>query len=687
MGGCAAYETQTTYYQGSHTSGTLLKTANTTYSYSGSRDSAGGINVVPTIVQTVWPNGQKSQTTKAYDSGSPYLDYQGLNSLNGIPNAVLYGKVVTQKDYDYPSGTSLLRTANTTYAWQVNSQYLTSNLLNLPVSVTVAGGNGYLCAETDYAYDTPSRLYTSGVTTQHTSPPGSVRGNIASVTKKLASAPCSSGATWSSIPSYINAYDTGTVYQSIDPNANTTTYTYDSTFAGAYATQTQLPNTNVNGAVTNAPSPTNHITKDWYDFNTGLKVWHEDENSQKTSFTYDAMSRIVTITPPAPEGATTFTYTDTPGSLSVQRTQTISGAQSTNAYALFDGLGRQISHVVANDQVTPYDRTDTCYDARGLKSFASYPYQTSTWSTWAVCPSSQPGDSYAYDAIKRQTSLTHSDSTAILSSYTGRATSVTDEGNGTKGVQRISQIDGLGRLVSICEVTSTTLVVGTDNKPIACGQDIAGTGFLTAYGYDPLGNLLSVSQGSGLNPRSFTYDSLSRLIAATNPESGTTCYGNWASGTCVENYDADSNLLSRTRPAANQSSSTTYTTTTYTYDPLNRPITTLYSDGTTPQVAFYYDQTSPWGQSVTNPTGRLAQAQTENGATLITGQVFSYDAVGHVANSWQCTPSVCGTTAYYFTYGYDGVGDLTSSTDNGDGITYTTTYNIAARPKQIASTC
>ena len=85
-----------------------------------------------------------------------------------------------------------------------------------------------------------------------------------------------------------------------------------------------------------------------------------------------------------------------------------------------------------------------------------------------------------------------------------------DEGNGNGGkrVERVSQIDGLGRVASVCEVTSSTQL-GTGGTPGACGQDIAKTGFLTSYTYDVLGNVLSVAQGS-LSPRSFAYDSLSR---------------------------------------------------------------------------------------------------------------------------------------------------------------------------------
>ena len=71
----------------------------------------------------------------------------------------------------------------------------------------------------------------------------------------------------------------------------------------------------------------------------------------------------------------------------------------------------------------------------------------------------------------------------------------------------------------------------------------------TLYTYDALGNLLRVEQNGDTTDdstqwriRTFTYDSLSRLLTANNPESGTITYS----------YDADGNLLQKTSPAPNQ---------------------------------------------------------------------------------------------------------------------------------------
>jgi YD repeat-containing protein len=96
-------------------------------------------------------------------------------------------------------------------------------------------------------------------------------------------------------------------------------------------------------------------------------------------------------------------------------------------------------------------------------------------------------------------------------------------------------------------------------------------GLQTGYIYDALDNLLTVNQvgnGSTDTPRTrtFSYDSLSRLIQAYNPETGWTCYGTTYGNAapngsnCAEGYDADNNLLYKT--------DANVTVTAMTYDTL-----------------------------------------------------------------------------------------------------------------------
>jgi hypothetical protein len=659
------YESSTQSYQGPQSSANLVKTVATQYRCINDPGFGNYVNIFPTNITTTLANGQVSQITKGYDSGFSYIG----NSASG--NA-LYGKEITSSQYDYgPNAPGPpLRTTNTSYVWQGYSKYLTNNLLNLPSSIVVTNGTNK-CAETDYSYDDSSRLFTPNppVATQHVGAPGSVRGNLSSVKRQVSSKPCQSGATWSPITSYTNMYDTGMPYQSIDPLGNATTYTYDPALVGALVTQTQLPDTS-------SPTLAHHITKEGYDFNTGLRTSHSDENSKPTAYGYDTMWRISSIGYPD-GGSTTFTYNDSPGSLSVEIQHTMDSTKHTDAFVLLDNFGREISHSKANGEATPWDKTDTCYDARGLKSFVSYPYQASSYNGAQVCSGS--GDSYAYDALKRVLSVTHSDNSFVSTSYVGAATSVIDEGNGngSQSIQKISQVDGLGRLVSLCEL-SGSLPVGPANQ--ACGQAIAANGYLTTYQYDGLSNLTGVTQG-GIG-RGFTYDSLSRLLTAFNPESGTVCYGTWTSGygsTCTSGYDADGNPTKHTMLAANQTGTTTVTTT-YQYDNLNRLLSKTYSDGTTPGAYYYYDQSTANGATLTNPTGRLTSEGTWNGSRWLTTGEFGYDPKGRVVLDGQNVP-----TQYTLNYTYDYAGDQLTNT-NGLGVTLTYGYNVAQRVTSLAST-
>ena len=134
--------------------------------------------------------------------------------------------------------------------------------------------------------------------------------------------------------------------------------------------------------------------------------------------------------------------------------------------------------------------------------------------------------------------------------------------------------DALGRLTQVFEPdTNGNFVYETD------------------YQYDVLNNLLRVDQkGNDSNSanwrtRTFTYNSLSQLLTASNPESGTITY----------TYDDDGNLITKTDARS--------IVTTHTYDALHRLTGKTYSNGD-PAISYFYDQTSYNGLTITNGKGR-----------------------------------------------------------------------------------
>jgi RHS repeat-associated protein len=640
LGGlCSFYETKTQSYD---SSGNLAKTVTTDYHSNVDPLWAGvpitsASNVIPIRATTTWPNGQVSKVETDPDPGV---------TLTGSSVVILYGNTVAKREYDYAPGAPgpLLRTTTTTYQALNNPSYLSNNLLSLPSTVVVTGTSG-TAASTSYLYDQYA-LQTSGVSTQHdsVSPDGAAPGNVTTLQR------------WLNLPSVTNLntkttyYDTGNPYQVTDPRLNTTTYSYSSTFLGAYLTQ-----------VTNALGQS---TTRGYDFNSGLVTSNTDPNNLQTTYSYDSMLRPTTVTYPPGGGQTTFCYTDEGGPTCTKAAtpfQVVSTKQiSANVNPLvsvevFDGLGRPIQTQLTSDP-DGVTYVDTLYDVLGRVFTKSNPHRSAASPTDGTT-------TYFYDALGRACLVVPPDGTLptgtpcatqpsndVFTTYSGNTTTVTDQaGNSRKSVS-----DGLGRLTQVIEAST----------------------YETDYSYDALDNLTCVAQkgtntGTFTNcastpvtwrPRSFAYDSLSRLISSINPESNTvTATG--ATLATTYSYDANGNLTSKIAPAQNQTGAATVTLS-YCYDALNRLVSKAYTQQSCPMaspVATYaYDQ----GASGTNPIGR------RTGMTDAAGSAtWMYDAMGRPSLQKRTTNNITMTIAY--TYNLDGsIASLTYP--SGRTITYAT---------------
>ena len=181
--------------------------------------------------------------------------------------------------------------------------------------------------------------------------------------------------------------------------------------------------------------------------------------------------------------------------------------------------------------------------------------------------------------------------------------------------------------------------------------------------------------------RSYNYDSLSRLLCASNPEtSSATCppvaTGAYILGTTGYSYDANGNVISKTSPAPNQTGTATVVTA-FAYDALNRILSKSYNDAKTPTASFLYDSVSSF-PSLTNTVGRLVEAS--GGAGIAT--YSEYDSMGRISGQFQYTPN-SGNNSHPFAYTYDYLGDMLSASD-GYFHTYTYAYNTAARLTTIS---
>jgi RHS repeat-associated protein len=596
------YETGTKYYQGSSTSGTLLKTTQTDFNYSTTTPNEaypGSSNVYPIRVTTTWPNGQVTKTETDLDA----LELSGNFS---------YGNVIAKREYDYGTGSpgALLRTTTTQYEAFINSAYLTNNLLALPSSIQITDGGGTQRAYTTYGYDEYA-LQTSGLGASQqldTAPAdGAQRGNQTTVHRWLngsatATTNCNISVTNGYLVRYATYNNTGTIYQSTDScgssagdSKHTTNYSYSSTYLDAYPTK-----------ITN---PLSQSTTMAYDLNTGLVTSIADPNSQTTSFTYDNMGRIATASYPD-GGSATITHQETTFPFSATLSKKITSSLNYVTTNVFDGLGRVSQSQLTSDP-SGADYTDTTYDADGREYTVSNPYRTKTDPTYGITSS-------VYDALGRICVLIPPDGTAVantscptarpsndvFTTYSGSGTTVTDQ----QGISRKSQTDGLGRVTTVWE-------------------DPTDLNYETVYTYDALNDLATVVQGGSHN-RTFAYDSLNRLTSSTNPESGTVTY----------TYDADSNVITKKDARS--------IAITYGYDVLNRMVSKTYSNGD-PAVTYSYDQSGCLGLSACYNVGR------RTGMTDAAGsESWAYDEMGRQLDEQRVINSITKSTAN--TYNLDG---------------------------------
>ena len=219
-----------------------------------------------------------------------------------------------------------------------------------------------------------------------------------------------------------------------------------------------------------------------------------------------------------------------------------------------------------------------------------------------------------------------------------------------------------------------------------------GYALTTLYKYDGLGNLTCVEQhgnvsGTGCSSppssdatspwrvRRFTYDSLSRLLTANNPESGLITYS----------YDNDSELLQKTSPAPNQTGTATQTVS-YCNDQLHRVTGKAYGAQncplTSPVVSYTYD-------SGVNAKGHLTSLTDQAGTAT-----YAYDILGRMTTETRTliganNASIPKTVSYEYnldsslyklhypsgavvTYTPDSAGRTLSAVDSGRGINYVT---------------
>ncbi|MGB7729571.1 MAG: RHS repeat-associated core domain-containing protein, partial [Candidatus Acidiferrum sp.] len=564
-----------------------------------------------------------------------------------------YGDLLTQVDYDYGSGShgSLLDTTTINYA-------ALTNITAFQQQVTVTNSLGATVSQTYYNYG--NTVTASSGTPQHTTPPGS-RGNLLSINYY------SAGSTY--LTQSFTYFDTGMVDATTDVNGGVTTYSYSnatSTCGNAFPT-----------GVTEAISS---LTQSYgWNCTGGVQTSLTDENNQSASIGYTDSYywRPNTTTDQLGNQATSWyqpnpTYC-CPSGVGWFLTFNSNSSQSSSV-SYEDGLGRvNIAQRVQSPGSSTLDTVSYTFDSNGRPYTASVPCSTAAATT---CPAT-PSTATTYDALNRVKTVTDGGGGQTSYSYTNNDVLVTVSPAPTGENSKVRQLEynSIGQLTSVCEVTAGTTAWPGGN----CAQTTAKTGYWTKYAYTPLGQITNVTQNaqsSTRQTRTYAYDLMGRLTSETNPESATTAYVYDTNSLCGT---SDGDMVSKTDANGAQ--------TCYYYDALHR-LTAVGANtiGGSGCKRFEYDNTTgvlgsvPPGISVSNPLGRLVEAETDTCAwpitssTMITDEWFSYNQRGDTTNSWASTPHSGGyfhVAASYWANGsvnqISGLTGLPTITYNADG--------------------
>jgi len=560
--------------------------------------------------------------------------YSELPNNSTRLSEVLYngnGLVSDDKEYNYgvtlgsrPSSTYLVRETAVAYA------SLGNNIYNKPSSVKAydwTSGSQVTLASSTYTYDQGTPTATSG-TPQHISITGS-RGNLTTATTST-----SSSASLSRTYTY---YDTGNPYVATDVNNAQTTYVYGSGSASCG-----------NSFVTTINEPLSLSRSITWNCTGGVptKVTDENGNNFTSNYTDPDFWRPANIYDQE-NNETTISYIgETAVEAALQNFN--SGNSASDSRTTLDGFGRPIlSQRLQAPGTTNYDTAETDYNNVGQPTRSTMPFSAPAGTT----NSSAPGINATYDALGRV--LTTQDADGRATSYTYTNNDVLQTVSGTQTFKKQLEYDGLGRLTSVCEISSTLPLIGT------CGQSNTQTGLWTKYTYDALGHLLTVTQnaqaasGSQQN-RSFVYDWMGRMTSESNPETG----NSGANGTITYTWDSikpcgdgtnhvfAGDLVQKKDNAGNL--------TCYSYDGLHRILSEGNSSVTNTTVRkFSYDSENsyPTGISVNNGKTHMVEATTFNTSNLsafVTDEFFSYSPRGELTDVYEATPH-SGSGVYYHT--------------------------------------
>ncbi len=651
-----AWNTQTASYNGSSSTGTLLRSVTTDFDFSnpcpGGCTGAAYIRRIRATTSDSGPTTLTKKTEYAYDTPQ-------------------YGNITAIKEWGYYASFPASPDRETDFTYLASSNYINNNIINRVTDRVAKNGSGTRVAETATSYDSTALTSVTGITHHDDTNYGTgntVRGNATVVQQWV------SGTAYLSTTSYFDM--TGQVAQVTDPAGHSTAYSYADNFFSdasppANPPQAYTPPAPTNAYRTQATLPVSGTQSFGYYFGSGKLASSTDQNGVATYQHYlDALDRQTHTYSPAGgwklTAYTSATQQDLYTGLS-DSTPSTSCTGCRHDQVVLDGMGRVTRTTVVNDPdgATNVDKT---YDTSGRVQTTSNPYRSVSDPTYGL-------ETSTFDGLNRVTQVSHADGNTVRTSYGSAVV-----GAGGINAQLCSSSYGLGYPVLVVDETNQKRESWTDGLGRVIEVDEPDSNgnltLATCSKYSALNHPIEVDQGS--QTRDFSYDGLGRATSEVTPEGGTRLfYYTTASGAVCNGTTMAEKMCRRTDNLG--------ITTTYAYDAENRLLSKSYSDST-PTDQYYYDETTVsvggTNYTVTNAKGQLSHTSSAGG-TAIT--IHSYDAARHLRDLWQCTPFNClSASIWNMHYTYNLAGDITSRSHPA-GFTITNTVSNARRLTQVTS--
>jgi RHS repeat-associated protein len=461
---------------------------------------------------------------------------------------------------------------------------------------------------------------------------------------------------------YTFTYDAyGNLFTYADPTGYTLKYTYDTT---AQTYRTRVDDVSLG-----------YYSTAGYDLRFGALQQSNDVNNQPETFSFDGFGRVCSVRGPDDQTSSqpatiVMAYSVVPSSCpngpspgtpdkvyAVTRHKDVQHLNDPiDTVTFIDGLGRVIQTKKDIDQDLGTGPVTTgmtvsglvLFDSRGRVSSQGQPsFSSEATTAFVSVGNNDRATLFAYDVLGRPTSVQVPDGlTSFITTKTVRSVITPSSGNNLgdsrnwvlttvtdpNGNDHLSYEDARGNRGAVREFNT----VGTSSTL---------TPITTKYGYDPLGQLLSVTDYSG-NVTNSDYDSEGRMVNVVSSDTG------W-----IElRYDLNGNLKEKQTPTLRALSKII----AYGYD-FNRLKTVTYPN--LPQVVYSYGNAASRGDAFGNVAGRITQVTHEAG-----NETRTYDRLGNVnktvttLNRMASTPGVPTSIAFTMKYSYDWLGRMQSMT-------------------------